>query len=202
MAIKITPLTKRQLVEYFQVYREAFPDWAVEHDVMLTRTHGPIKQLIDFQAQRSGAYRPSGGVRILLPIPDGCSILHQYLDVKHREILPREHPSKWPLVLKAMEEQFVPPIRKPLDVAETLRFGEEEAIRDRIDNMNYTMGLAAINAYLGNAERAIYWCHRVEERAANMGRPLADWEIRKKDFAHELREALEAGHEGELLRQA
>ena len=32
MPVKIAPLTKKQLVEYFQPYREAFTDWAVEYD--------------------------------------------------------------------------------------------------------------------------------------------------------------------------
>src|SRR6267142_2839700 len=104
MSVKIIPLTKKQLVEYFQPYREAFPDWAVEHDVTLTRTHGPLKQAIHFQAVRSGAYRPSHAIDISMRVPDGCSILHKHLDVKHREVLPREHATKWPLVLKAMEE--------------------------------------------------------------------------------------------------
>jgi len=44
-----------------------------------------------------------------------------------------------------MEEQFLPPVRKPLDAPETLRFGEEEAERDRIDNINYMTGLAVLN---------------------------------------------------------
>lgn len=55
MAIKITPLTKRQLVGYFNDYRLAFPDWRVEHDVVLARSHGPVEQRISFEALRSGA---------------------------------------------------------------------------------------------------------------------------------------------------
>jgi hypothetical protein len=199
MPVKIAPLTKKQLIAYFQPYREAFADWTVEHDVMLTRTHGPLRQAIHFQALRSGAYRPSHAIDILVPVPDGCSILHKHLDVKHREVLPREHPAKWPLVLKAMEEQFLPPVRKPLDAPETLRFGEEEAERDRIDNINYMTGLAVLNAYLRNAERALYWCGRIEKRAAHMGRQLGDWEIRKRRYALELQQGIEVGKDREFL---
>jgi hypothetical protein len=199
MAVKIVSLTKKQLVEFFQPYKEAFPDWAVEHDVTLTRTHGPVKQAIHFQALRSGAYRPSHAVDILLRVPDGCSILHKHLDVRHREVLPRDHATKWPLVLKAMEEQFAPSIRQPLDVTETLRLAEEEAARDRIDNINYSTGLAVLNAYFGHTERALYWCGRVEETAANLGRPLGDWEVRKRRYALELQQAVKTGKEQEFL---
>ena len=199
MPVKIVPLTKKQLVEYFQPYREAFPDWGVEHDLLLTRTHGPLKQAIHFQALRSGAYRPSNAIDILMRVPDGCSVLHKHLDVKHREVLAREHATKWPLVLKAMEEQFLPSIRKPLDVAETLRLTEEEADRDRIDNINYSTGLAVLNAYLGKVERAIYWCGRVEETATHLGRPLGDWETRKRRYVLELQQAVKAGKEREFL---
>jgi len=199
MAVKMVPLTKKHLVEYLQPYREALPDWAVEHDVMLTRTHGPLKQVIHFQALRSGSYRPSHAVDILVHVPDGCSILHKHLDIKHREVLPRDHATKWPLVLRAMEEQFEPSIRQPLGVAETLRLAEEEAGRDRINNINYSIGLAVLNAYLGNAERALYWCGRVEETATHLRRALGDWETRKRRYALDLQQAIKAGKEREFL---
>lgn len=199
MAVKIVPLTKKQLVGYFQPYRDALPDWGTEYDVMLTRTHGPLRQAIHFQALRSGAYRPSHAVDILVRVPDGCSILHRHLDVKHREVLPRDHAAKWPLVLRAMEEQFLPPIRKPLDVAEVLRLAEAETDRDHIANINYLTGLTVLNAYLGKAERAIFWCGRVEETAAHLGRPLGDWETRKRCFILDLQQAIKAGKEQEFL---
>lgn len=186
------PLTKKEMKELFEPYRQAFPDWEVEHDVMLTRKHGPLRQAIDFQCLRYAAYRPAHSVDILINIPDGCSLLHQYLDGKHQVVERRQHPTKWPEVLTAMEEQFRPSIRKPLDVAETLRLAEEEAERDRIDKINYSTGLAVLNAYVGNAERALYWCARVEERAANLGRPLGDWEIRKREYSLALQQAIRA----------
>jgi hypothetical protein len=196
MALKIVRLTKRQLIEFLQPYREAFPDWAVGHDVMLTRSNGPLKQSINFQTLGSGAYRPSQAINILLPVPDGCTVLHRFLDVKHREVLARQHAAKWPLVLKAMEEQFMPPIREPLEVVRTLRMAEAGADRDQIDNISYTTALAALNAYVGNVERSLYWCDRVEQRAAHLGRPIANWETRKKCYIVELRQALKAGTRG------
>ena len=98
-----------------------------------------------------------------------------------------------------MEEQFVPSIRKPLDAAETLRLAEEEAERDRIHNINYSTGLAVLNAHLGNTERALYWCGRVEETAAHLGRPLGDWETRKRCYSLDLQRAVSAGKERDFL---
>lgn len=196
------PLTKRELQECFESYRNAFPAWNVEHDVMLTRKHGPLRQAIYLESLRYAAYRPAHSVDLLFNIPDGCTILHQQLDVKHREVERRQHRTKWPLVLKAMEEQFQPSIRKPLDMAETLLLAEDEVERNRIDNINYSTGLAALNAYLGNRDRALYWCRRIEEAATNMGRPVGDWEIRKRRYALELKQAVKAGTAREFLSTA
>src|SRR2546426_8957898 len=135
MPVKIKPLTKQQLFEYSKVYRDAFPDWAVENEVVLVRLQGPIKQCIAFEALRGGAYRPSSSVEV--SVSDGVRILFSFLDIKNREILPRDYLVKWPRIVKAMEEQFRPPIRRPLDVAEVLRLGEQEVARDQIENVNH-----------------------------------------------------------------
>lgn len=192
-------MTKGQMAECFMVYREAFRDWNVEHELVLTRVNAPIKQMISFQALRSGEYRPTCTIAILLSIPDGCRIFDQHLDIKHRQVSLREHSTKWPHVLKAMEQQFLPLIRKPLHTVETLRLAEEEADRKRIDNINYTTGLAALNAYVGNAKRAQHWCDQVEERFTNLGREPAEWESRKAQFVRKLRQAIEAGSEQDFL---
>ena len=188
------PLTKKELTEFFEAYRQAFPDWEVEHDVVLTRKHGPLRQAIYLEGLRYAAYRPGHSIDLLINVPDGCSLLQQHLDVKHRQVERREHAAKWPVVLNAMEEQFLPAIRKPLDVAETLRLAEEEMERDRINNINHFTGLAVLNAYLGNTERALYWCGRVEETATHLGRPLGDWETRKRRYSLELQQAIMAGN--------
>ncbi len=45
MAVKIKLITKAQLAEFFKgIYRDAFPDWHVEHDVVLVRSHIWIKR--------------------------------------------------------------------------------------------------------------------------------------------------------------
>jgi hypothetical protein len=197
MAVKIQPLTKSQLVGYFNDYRSAFPDWEVEHDVVLARSDGPLKQRIAFEALRSGAYRPSHSIEVLIA-PD-VRVLAGFLDIKHREVLPREHAAKWPRVLKAMEEQFLPSIRRPLDAAEVLQLAEEEVVRDRIDKTHYSVALAALNAFTGNSERAIWWCERVPAQLASLGREPVDWERCHADYAEALREATGEGRARQFL---
>ena len=199
MAIKNRPLTKSQLVGYFQDYREAFPDWEVEHDVVLSRRQGPIKQMIGFQALRSGAYRTSCWVAVQGTI-EHCNVLNQWLDIKHRDILPHEHLAKRPLVLRAMEEQFLPSICKPLDIGEVLQLAEEEVIRDKINKTNYSVALAALNAHVGNFDRAMWWCDQVPVQLANLGREPADWERVHEGYAKQLREAILCGRVGPFLQ--
>jgi hypothetical protein len=198
MAIKITPLTKRQLIGYFKDYREAFPDWGVEHDVVLVRSHGPVKQHVAFEALRSGAYRPSCSVEVL--VTPGVRVLTRFLDIKHREVLPREHAAKRPLVLKAMEDQFQPSVRSPLDATEVLRLTEEEVVRDRIDKTHHSVALAALNAYVGNLDRAAWWCDRVPIQLAGLGREPADWEQEHAEYVQQLRQAITRGQAQAFLQ--
>ena len=53
-----------------------------------------------------------------LPLPT-VAMLHQFLDVKHEQVLPRQHPVRWKGVVAAMEEQFQPSIRKALDLRQS-----------------------------------------------------------------------------------
>ena len=99
-----------------------------------------------------------------------------------------------------MEEQFIPPVRMRLDANETLQYAEQSVKPYGGDvGINCSTGLAALNAYLGESERALYWCSQVEVKAASMGRELADWEIRKRQFTSELREVVNAGKARDFL---
>ncbi len=186
------PLKNSELVKYFRVYRDALPDWNVEHKVVLTRSAGPISQHIPFQALRSGAYRPSCTIWVVGP-PDGAQLLHQFLRHPLEQVSRRQHETKWPLVIKAMEGQFVPAIREPLDIVEVLRLAEEEAEKHGIENMNYLNGLATLNVHVGNMDHAIEWCNRAEGRLDTIGREPADWEQDHARFARQLRDAIHGG---------
>ena len=179
-------LKKKELLAYFDVYRSAFPDWQGEPDAQISRTHGPLKQQIGMEALLTGAYRLSSAVELLLNMPKPRHILTCHLDIRHRDIYPREHLAKWQSAVKAMEEQFVPPPRRPLEVAETLRLAELEVERDNIVNMHYSACLAALNASHGNLTRAQYWCDRLKQQSTSRGRELPEWAIEKVNFGAEL----------------
>jgi hypothetical protein len=196
------PLSRKELKQFFEPYRQAFPDWTVEHDVMLTRKQGPLRQGMFLHRLGYAAYRPEHFIDLSISIPDGCGLIHQHLDVKHRQVERLAHERMWAKVLKAMEEQFVPSIRKPLDVAQTLWLAELEVERNQVDNVNHFVGLAALNAYLGNSEKALHWCDRgersvrdwiAEYEAASINISVPDWMARKREYALALRQAIEAG---------
>lgn len=195
------PLTKKELKEYFQVFRDAFADWEVDAPYSLSRTCGPITQVIGFQSLSSGAYRPMCGVEVSGPPGGDTPLLPQMLDVKHREVSRREHAEKWPKVLKAIEQQFVPDVRKPLDIAEVLRLAEEHAERSGITNERYLVGLATLNAHLSHDDRAIEWCDRAEASIKEFAEstPLSEGMKKDSDFACHLREAIQSGRGKEFL---
>jgi len=201
MPARIKCLTKAQLVGFFRDYRDAFPEWSVEHDVALSRALGPVKQVIAFEALRSGSYRPSHCIRVA-GLLDGGQLLFQFLDIRHRETLPREHATKWPLVVKAMEEQFLPPVREPLDLARVLWFGEEEVARDGGANARTLSSLALLSAHLGESNRSLEWCDRSNSRLASMGREPAEWELRLAAFNQQLRKSIQTGRAREFLQEA
>ena len=200
MPVRIKPLTKAQLAGFFRDYRDAFPGWSVEADVVLSRALGPVKQVIAFEALRSGAYRPSHSIEVTGP-PDTGQLLFQHLDVRHREVLPREHATKWPFVVKAMEEQFLPAVREPLDLARVLRLGEEQVARDGSENPVSFSSLAALSAHLGDSDRSLRWCDRSSSRLASLGRDPADWESRLDSFNQQLRKSIQTGRVREFLRE-
>jgi hypothetical protein len=195
MAIPL-PLTKKQLAEIVQSYAAVFSDWTVVGGDRLVRVHGPILQQIGFETLRSGAYRPAGGLRAL-PLTT-VRMLHQFLDVKHRQTLLREHPAKWKGVVTAMEQQFCPSIREPLDLV-VIEGLCKQAARE---SSNDLCMLALLHAYLGKKEDAISCCERIKHAGLPTLAPLQDWEQRHRDFGSQLRTAIEEGNERHFLDAA
>lgn len=195
MAIPL-PLTKKQLTEVVGCYAAALTDWQIIGGDRLVRTHGPILQQIGFEALRSGAYRPAAGIRAR-PLPT-VRMLHQFLDVKHRQTLLREHPTKWRGIVAAMEQQFCPSIRRPLDLREVLLLCRTKAK----DSTNDLCMLAILHAYLGDREQALSCCDRMQILPPPTLAPRLDWEKRHKEFGLALRQAIETGNERHFLNSA
>ncbi|MBT3200821.1 MAG: hypothetical protein HN350_13000 [Phycisphaerales bacterium] len=191
----IRPMTKKQLQVYVADYAHVFPasEWTPVEGCAFIRTSGPVQQYVGFENLRSGAYRP---VMMISTTAGPKRVVHaQDLDIKHREVFPREHDRMRDSVMQAMKEQFKPLIHNPLDPEEVLILCEREAP----GKINDCSGLAAINAYLGHTDRALQWCDRLEIAQEELGRELADWERKLIKFGYRLREAIGRGDERSFL---
>jgi hypothetical protein len=195
MAIPL-PMSKTQLTNVAKCYATVFPGWEMFGGVGFFRIEGPIRQQIAFEALPSGAYRPSCGIRALsLP---SARMLFQHLDVRHRQVLLRQHESRWGEVVAAMEQQFSPAIRKPIDLDEVVSLCEREA-RNATNDLAM---LAILYAWLGRNQEAIDRCQRMEQAPAPTLAPRLDWERRHIEFGRDLVKAIAAGKARQFIETA
>ncbi|ROH85915.1 hypothetical protein ED236_09305 [Pseudomethylobacillus aquaticus] len=193
--MSIKPLTKNQFSEVVACYGKAFAGWDVVAGERLIRSSGPLLQQIGFEALRSGAYRPSVAVRVL--IAPGVVLLPQFLDIRHREIFAREHASKWERVVEAIEQQIYPSVRAPLDVREVI----ELSTKLTSGSANDMCGLAALNAYIGNREEALAWCRQLDDKMRASNRQLEKWEAAYLRYTKDLAAAINAGEVDAYLQR-
>ncbi|MEO7172781.1 hypothetical protein [Flavobacterium sp.] len=199
---KYTPMSKGQLKTVVSEYAARFPEWAVFVDgTAFVRRSGPIQQMIWFQKMSSAAYRPTHGISSLA-LPDAhIRMLSQVLDVKHREVEHRWHDRKFADTLAAMEQQFRPDIRKPLDIAEVLALCEAEAAA-MPDTTNNMAMLAILNAWLGREAEALDCCERMQRCPLPKLAPMPEWEEAMRVFGRNLVKAVHAGSAREVLEAA
>jgi hypothetical protein len=197
---RYAPMTKAQLKSVIADYAARFPDWELVHDGMaFVRGSGPIRQMIWFQKMSSAAYRPTHVINTsALPMP---RMLTQIMDVKHREVEYRLHEQKFANTLAAMEQQFQPDIRKPLDIAEVLALCEAEAGAMPDATNNITM-LAILSAWLDRKAEALDYCERMQHCPLPMLAPMLEWENTMRTFGRALAKAVGAGTAREFLESA
>ena len=192
------PITSAQLKAVVSDYAMMFPGWTSSSGgIALVRSLGPVQQMIWFQKMSSAAYRPTHVINTtVLPMP---RILHQLLDVKHREIGVRLHEHKLPDTVLAMEQQFRPDIRKPLDIAEVLALCEAEA---RPDSTNDWVMLAILYAWLDRQTEALDCCERMRYCPLPALAPLPEWEEAMRAFGNELAGAIKNNNSRPFLEGA
>ncbi|WP_456968282.1 hypothetical protein [Luteibacter sp. HA06] len=162
-------------------------------EIALVRQSGPIQQMIWFQKMNYAAYRPSHVVKALpISMP---RMLAQHLDIRNREIKYASHASQMVNVVSAMELQFMPSIRKPLDPTEVLALCEAEAR----ETTNDLMMLAILYAWIGQKEKAVDCCERLQSTASPLLAPVPEWEEAMRQFGKELVVAITSGNERVLL---
>lgn len=199
---KYTPITKAQLKEVVAQYAAHFPDWVMFVDgTAFVRRQGPIQQVIWFQKMSSAAYRPTHGIRSLVMPEAFIRMLPQMLDVRHREVEHRCHERKFAATLAAMEQQFRPDVRKPLDIAEVLALCETEAAAMPDTTSNMAM-LAILNAWLGRDAAALNRCERMQHCPLPTLAPVPGWEAAMRAFGCDLARAVEVGTARAFLEAA
>jgi len=197
---KYTPMTKAQLKDVVAHYATHFPDWEIFVDGMaFVRRHGPIQQMIWFQKMSYAAYRPTHGIRSLVLPEAFIRMLPQILDVGHREIEYRWHERKFADTLAAMEQQFRPDIRKPLDIEEVLGLCEAESA-SMPDTKNSMTMLAILHAWLGHKAATLEYCERIQHCPLPKLAPMPEWEKAMRGFGRNLAQAVEAGTAREFLQ--
>lgn len=197
---RYAPMTKAQLKAVIADYAARFPEWELAHGGMaFVRNAGPVQQMIWFQKMSSAAYRPTHVINTTaLPMP---RMLTQILDVKHREVEYRLHEQKYANTLAAMEQQFRPDIRKPLDIAEVLALCEAEAgaMPDTTNNMSM---LAILSGWLGRDGEALDYCERMQHCPLPTLAPMPEWEAAMRSFGRDLAGAIGAGLGKAFLEEA
>jgi hypothetical protein len=195
---KYAPITKTQLKAIAVDYASVFPDWSLlPEGTGIVRSFGPVQQMIWFQKMSSAAYRPTHVMNTTVsPIP---RMLHQLLDVKHREIEVGVHERKLPEAVIAMERQFRPSIRKPLILAEVLELCEVEA---RPDSVNDLVMLAIMYAWFERKTEALACCSRMQLCPLPTLAPAPEWEAAMCAFANKLANAVESGSGRSFLEAA
>jgi hypothetical protein len=177
----------RPIVEYYHAH---LPAWKVIRKDTLAREDGPVVQAIAFERLSGGAYRPTGHIRVLAAPEEVWAFeMPQYLDIKVRQISRRQHPELRDRVVETIRAEFVPNVDRTLVAEEVLKLYEEKAYPT--DPEAYS--LAALNAYLGHDDRALYWCSRFTDLVNAVGRPWADFDYKRRAFLDQLEKRLKSG---------
>jgi len=182
-------MTLKELQPIVADYHRAFPDWHLLEGEVLGRESGPLLQVIGFERLSGGDYRPSCAVFYLcVPDRDG-GFGPQWLNIKVRVIHPRAHASLRDKAVEAIHKEIVPNVDAPLDPEQVLAM-HETSNPVRSPDAHH---LAALNAYLGHDERALYWCARFTELVNSHGLGWQDFDYKRRAFLDQLEQWLNAG---------
>lgn len=192
---RLTLAELRPIVEFYNV---TVPTWRVARKDTLIREAGPVLQGITFERLSGGEYRPTGHVRVLVAPRDFWAMeLDQVLNVKVRQINPRQDREYRDRVVDAIRAEFVPNVDRPLVAEDVLSLLEREAL----PTSGEAYSLAALNAYLGHDERALYWCSRFAEMLKASGRELQPFDHKQQAFLASLEGWIRAGDAKQQLEE-
>lgn len=204
-------LSRKQGDQFLVDYATAFPDWmryADEFCLGLWRACGPARQNIWFGATSIGTYRLSHDVSVFIP-PLRASgnempwvamlpqLMGHQVGLRLQHIRASEHSARWREAVSAIEQQFRPDIRKPLDLKEITSLCEAE---EREWSQNDLVMMAILYAWQGERDEARQRCIRLQSVPAPHEVPeMVAWHHEMLAFGLSLLRAIEAGTEHEFL---
>ena len=182
-------LTLKELEPFVQDYHRAFPEWRVLERTLIAREKGPVMQGIGFQCLSTGRYRPICSIYYLcIPGRQGGFGVG-FLKHPVQNIDPRAHERLRDNVVEAIHRESVPSVDAPLEPEQVLALHEaREPIRSPDAHH-----LAALNAYLGHNERALYWCERFPALVNQLGFGWQDFDLKRQTFLDDLKRWIQAG---------
>jgi hypothetical protein len=174
-------ISLRELEPFVDQFYAYFPNWKRIDLDAFGREAGPIAQEIFFERLSYGTYRPTSYIRIF-PVHSGTAF-HQFLTVV-TSVRPCDHPSKFPRIVEAMHKEIVPSVDAPLSPEDILRRFEQ---REQYDKDVKAHDLAALNAYLGHDDRALYWCEQFPKLVEARGQfAWQDYDYERYAFLNQL----------------
>jgi hypothetical protein len=189
------PLTVKELEPFVQDYHHEFQGWQILERTLIVRECGPVMQGIGFQCLSTGRYRPICSIYYLCVPNRDAGFGVQFLKHPVQDIDPRAHERLRDKVVEAIHREIIPSVDAPLDPEQVLELHESrQPIRspDAYD-------LAALNAYLGHNERALYWCKRFPELVNEHGLGWQEFDHKRQAFLTDLKQWIEAGQAKEQL---
>lgn len=208
MTSKESPSLQR-LREIAKDHASALPGWAMYKDDFffgLWRSSGPIRQNIWFGVMSDGEYRLSHDVTAFIPHLKAIEnqkpwvgMLAQLLSIRDRlqSISASRHAARWRDAVAAMEREFKPDIRAPLDLTEIAEMCVAETLGYWGQN-NLAM-VAILYAATGRTDEARQCCIRLQSIEWPDDDEMVDWDRAMKAFGLDLLKAIEAGEVQQFL---
>lgn len=204
-------LSRERGKQFLLDYATVFPNWGRYEDEFslgLWRSFGPLRQNIWFGATSIGTYRLSHDVTVFVPPLSTVNDQYPWVGMlpqlmghqvgsRLQDLRASEHATRWREAVSAIEQQFSPDIRKPLDLPEIISLCETE---ERPWSQNDLVMMAVLYAWQGEGDKAMQRCIRLQSVPVPHEVPeMVEWHHEMLAFGMGLLKAIEAGTEREFL---